>query len=161
MLAHGLKGLFQLGYVCNDFERGMAVMKAETGIRDFLVVEHIVIHEVSGAPITMTVAMAYLGDTMIELIEPEAGRIDFYTNILKPDGFDLRFHHLGVLQDSLEDYERTLASTVAAGNDHVLDGVFGNGSRFSYVRSDGLNHHLEYVWLNQADQGFFNEVPRQ
>lgn len=159
MIKGAVNKLFQLAYVTNDFERGLGILKKQLGIRDFLIMPSVVVTQVNGKEVKLSAALAYVGQMMHELIQPEGGDDGVYRRAFTRDGFDLTFHHLGMLIDTREEYDRLMAAHSAAGNGIELNGLFGAKSRFFYTRVEDLRHHLEYVWLDATEQSFFDGVP--
>jgi hypothetical protein len=158
MVERAVNHIFQVAYVSTDFQNGLEIMKKQFGIRDFLIMNGMVVTLVDGRTVKMSIALTRVADMMYELITPEGGEDGLYRNALAREGCDFTFHHLGMMIDKREEYDRQLAGHAAAGNEIALDGLFAAKSRFFYARLADMGHYLEYVWLDETDRSFFDAV---
>lgn len=163
-LADLLANVWQFGYVTTDLERATAFMADRFGLQDcrhlpsdtatFLVGENPARWEVK-------VAMGARGGLIVELIEPVAGEIDFYTSVLPPNGsFAVRLHHIATFVDNREDeWERlkTLLSASGLKLDYTV--LIPSRVRAGYVDTTAeLGHWLEVCQLQAEDIEFFSAL---
>ena len=110
-LADLLANVWQFGYVTTDLDRAVAFMSERFGL------EHCLKLPAGGATFLVgdepaewdaRFAMGARGGKIVELIEPVAGHVDFYTRVLPPDGsFAVRLHHIATFIDNGdEEWER-------------------------------------------------------
>jgi hypothetical protein len=142
-------GAFQFAYVAHDVDRAAQVFAARFGIPEFHI--HDVTVECSDSPGTchIKVAIAWLGNRQIELIEPIDGAVDLYTRALPPECDAIVFHHIGIrISGGLDAWPRTRAALLSRGARIALEGGFGDTLRFAYLDTTArLGHYLEYIWL--------------
>jgi hypothetical protein len=72
----------------------------------------------------------------------------------------VRFHHLGHLLESREEYDQVVARAGRCGLPIVMQ---GNSYGVNYLYLDAkaeTGHYLEYVHLDPAAANFFDDVPR-
>jgi hypothetical protein len=146
--------LFQLGYVVCDLEAGVETMKARAGVPKWQV-----IHLPAGSLIE-GMAFAYMGGVMLELIAVDpADHLDVYHRHVPTSPQDIRFHHLGYMMDSEEEFHARVAQSQAAGFPEAFSLDF-NGALTYYADSlDRLGHFCEFVFLKPQARDFFAGVP--
>jgi len=124
-----LKDAFQIAYVTNDLERAAGVFHEQYGTREFLIMRDL-------PDAYADLALAYSGDTMIELLQPLAQSGDFYSDYIAGcDGFVIKHHHFGMLLDSREAMAETRAAHVGQGNAIVYEGG-ETGAAVQYLYAD-------------------------
>ncbi len=163
-LADLLANVWQLGYVTTDLDRATEFMAERFGLTDcrrlpsdtatFLAGDQAVPWEVS-------VAMGARGGLIVELIEPVAGEIDFYTDVL-PDGgeFAVRLHHVATYTATGDDEWARIEALLARSNFKVDYTVLIPGRvRAGYVDTRAeLGHWLEICQLQREDIEFFSAL---
>ena len=86
------KDHFQVSYVTNDLERAKRTFSERYGIGKFASL---------GGPMpdggTISVAFAWVGGTLYEIIQAQGPKTEFYNRDLPSGHFAIRFHHLGFL----------------------------------------------------------------
>lgn len=88
-------------------------------------------------------AFLWINGIQYELIEPVSGLVDIYREAL-PDDDTLRFHHICMRIDDLDEYQRvrqaqTLPIVQEGGSDRL---------KFFYTDARSiLGHYIEYVWM--------------
>jgi catechol 2,3-dioxygenase-like lactoylglutathione lyase family enzyme len=106
------------------------------------------------ADFTAHIAMAYVGDMQLELIQPVTGE-SIYSEFLDATGGGL--HHLCW---EVDDLDAALARATRAGMAAVQTGDMAGGSiRFAYL--DGAAHGVPYVelaQLNDAMRTFYAQI---
>jgi len=118
------------------------------------------LHEGDPAAATRYISTAYVGDLMLELIEPNHGVPSIYEGWLAP-GQDLRFHHHGFYADSDEDMRARRDALLANGLEIPVDGRFGDILEFLYADCVAeFGHYYEIVHLLPAGRDFFATTPR-
>jgi hypothetical protein len=153
-------GFFQRGYITRDLDEAMKRLADGYGVHRFHE-----IRDLSGPGrehfMSRHIALAYIGNTMIELIEPNLDVRTIYAEHLPEPGKVARLHHLGFLVDddtafqALEARLATLELPVAAAGDY--------GAVLKYLYADArpeLGHYLEYIRLGDEGRELFAAIPR-
>lgn len=137
-----LQGHYQNAYVTRDIERSLVELRAVNELQNVVQFEmplELKTPAASGQAL-MKIALAWIGNLQVELIEPVSGLVDIYRDALPASG--MRFHHIGMR--SL-DWDATLAHIHQLGLPIVLQGEMP-GVRFMYADArQTLGHYLEYV----------------
>jgi hypothetical protein len=113
----------------------------------------------SGILVRADLALAYAGNIMIECIRSLDRAFAFYSDQLPAAGFARRFHHVGMLLHTAEEFDQVGealrlrgASVPYAGSSH--------GVSFLYVDTRAeLGHYLEYIHLRAPARHFWDDVP--
>jgi Glyoxalase/Bleomycin resistance protein/Dioxygenase superfamily len=149
-----MKDVFQIAYVTNDLDRAVKVMRRDHGWGEFLVLD-----EMPGA--LNHIALAFSGETMIELIKPIAASSDFYSDHLgQPDSLTIKHHHFGILIDSREQMASLSARHKALGHAIPLEGEAEGVVQYLYADCrPTLGHFLEYIRLDERGRQMFAAVP--
>jgi len=154
----------QLGYVTNDFDRASAVFKESMGVPELFIWKDVHVHmELYGAPATAVIDLGYAwrSGTMVELILPRSGAIDFYMPGIEGPEFGLKLHHVGFGVDGTPaDFDERWQSEVANGRPLVN---LCRAAMGSYCLVDGrkdCGHYVEYLWNNAQGLDFFAKIPR-
>lgn len=146
---------FQISYATNDIERAKAFMQQQLGINRF--------RELSGPLPTgghIHVELAWVGNTMYELITAEGEGSDLYVGGLSKDQFSIRHHHLGFLVHSEEEWNALQREI----DDKQWPMPYINHTpgfmRSCFVECAILGHYFEYLWPEPAALEFFcQQVP--
>jgi hypothetical protein len=163
-LADLLANVWQLGYVTTDLDRAITFMGERFGL------EHVQRVPSDGAtflsgdtPVDWHAkfAMGARGGMIVELIEPVAGEIDFYTRVLPDDeDFSVRLHHIATHTAPGEDeWERI--KTILGHSDLRVDYtvLIPDRVRAGYVDTSAeLGHWLEICQLQREDIDFFTAL---
>ena len=150
LAAPGFSDAFQVAYVTRDIERAIAAFAAQHGVDRFDRVPADALElRIPPAIVSLKVAIAWIGDWQVELIQPVAGADDIYRRALPagPDGQAM--HHAGIrVRGDRAEWDR-----FRAGIDETRIALEGgrNEMRFIYVDERAtLGHYLEYVWMSDA-----------
>jgi hypothetical protein len=161
-IADLLANVWQLGYVTTDLDRAVDFMAERFGLEHFL--------KLPSAGATFLVgdqpaawearfAMGARGGLIVELIEPVAGEVDFYTRLLPTDGsFAVRFHHVATfIEPGDEEWERMRSLLHASGLRFDYTVLIPDRVRAGYVDMTGeLGHYVEICQLQREDTDFFS-----
>jgi hypothetical protein len=157
-------GYFQTAYVTNDLQRAMAQLGKGYRIRDWHGNAEFTLRTQSGASASIKVALAYVGDTQIEIIEPAGGDDGLYRDYLAGSGFQLVFHHLCKAFDTQEQYAENIDWLRREGVPLPVllsaQESKGFGSVCYADFRETLGHYLEYVWFGEVGRAFMSAVPR-
>jgi Glyoxalase/Bleomycin resistance protein/Dioxygenase superfamily len=148
---------FQLGYVTNDFERGIRELKALHAIGPFKEMRDLHLPTGPDREWVGHFALAFKQGIQFELIAPAGGDAGIYRDLLLHQGFALRFHHLGRFVTSVETYQNLLKDAAERWELPINYEAFGGFYAYADARKD-LGHFLEYFTFPNAD--FFADVPR-
>ena len=157
--------IWQVAYVTADLDRGMKELRELLGIENSTEIPTEGATFLKGgedgepARWDVRVSMGARGGTIVELIEPIAGEVDFYRRFL-PEGGDsvLGFHHLAVLVP-LGDEAWSSVGDLLAQNDLEVEYtvLIPDRARLAYVDTTArLGHYLELCQLQPADTEFFS-----
>lgn len=149
-------GFFQIGYATRDLDNALALCRRRFGEIEFLVYEPGI---VKGLPSpTRRIGLAYLGDTMIELIEPDPAQQTIFDAALPAQAGSIGLHHLGYL---IDDHDAMLERLKGMGCDVVLEDRIDGFLDYSYADTRGdFGHFSEFIRLEDAGREFFAQVPR-
>jgi hypothetical protein len=164
VLADLLANVWQFGYVTNDLDRAIAFMSDRFGLEHCMKLPAGGTFLVGSEPAEFEAkfAMGSRGGTIIELIEPVAGEIDFYTRILPADKreFAVRLHHIATFTQPGDDEWARINALLAEANlsvDYTL--VIPDRVRAGYVDTTAeLGHWLEICQLQREDIDFFTAL---
>jgi hypothetical protein len=135
---------YQHGYVTTDVERAMEHLGREMGISRFSVSDRTLTPSSLRGPMSIQcrIALAYVDDLMIEIIEPVGGDADIYTSVLPGTGFKIVLHHLAYLVDDAVDWAGFCGRVAPESFMCASSGpVF-----YLYVDTyRALGHYLEYI----------------
>lgn len=158
-------GYFQTAYVTNNRDQAMKQLGEAYGIKDWYTNPSFVCEILPGKTMEIRLALAFVGDTQIEIIEPVAGAVAFYRTALTADkSFQVKLHHLCIAFDTAEQYEAKVAELRREGVDLPCDitremkGDMGLACYADYRHKCG--HFLEYIWLNETALAWMGSVPR-
>ncbi len=144
-----LSGFFQNAYVTRDLDKAIETFKAVHGVPEFITLEldNIPVKTVYGeGPVKLRVALGWIDNLQIELIEPVSGLCRHYTDYLPDDADSSRFHHVCM---RVSDMERTRAEVAAQGGVIVYEGEVP-GCAYIYVDARAtIGHYVEYLWMSE------------
>ena len=142
-----MNGFFQNAYVTRNLEKGVATLRQRHGVGEVMPIDFAtdVITPHGSGPVRAKVALVWVGDVQLELIQPTEGFGQIYSDAL-PDDDSLCFHHVGM---RIFDMAALRAEAAAKGWPVVFQGG-GEGFQFTYIDArDTLGHYLEYIELRQ------------
>jgi hypothetical protein len=145
---------FQAGYIVRDLDQGLAAMSARAGVANWRVVRL-----PAGSPID-GIACAYVNGVMLELIAVDDGNVpQVYRNHIPHFADGARFHHLGFMMASEEEFNAAIERSQAAGIGEAAK--FDNRGVLSYYADSfaQVGHYCEYVHLKPERQDYFANVP--
>ena len=100
-----MNGLYQLAYATNDFEQALEQCTAIYGVREFTKLPRININLGAGRTVVCNLALAWVGTTQLEVIQPLEGEVAIYAEGLPSSGFALKLHHLARLHATRAEVE--------------------------------------------------------
>jgi hypothetical protein len=154
-------GFYQVAYVTSDFERALETCGATHGIRAWARLPQMRYPTLPGREAICDVALARVGATEIEIIQPCSGDIALYRDWLPPSGFALRLHHLGRRYDSLEALELQVAAYQREGRLLPVNADSPGSARYYYAdyRAE-LGHYIEGICFEPAALPWLESIPR-
>ena len=155
------RGISQVAYVTNDFDRAAALFADTHGIASFLEMRDMCFPTIDGREAKCHIGLAYVGGVEIEIIQPLAGDVGLYRDCLPKDGFGVRFHHICKLYENDEAYDREVRSYRERGLTFPIDSGM-QGSRFFYVDlRNELGHYVEgVVFSKETRAAMLAAIPR-
>lgn len=159
---HGGNGVylarfFQVAYVTRDLDRAALTFQRRYGIKSFQFMRDNRLDPNT----TIDIALAWVDEVMIELIQPRGTGGGFHEVMLGPEPHSTRLHHLGHLVADRAEWDRLLEELRRGEHPIVLQG--GVDGFLSYVYVDARSetgHFLEYILCEPAGRAFFDAVPR-
>jgi methylmalonyl-CoA/ethylmalonyl-CoA epimerase len=153
--------LQQVAFVVKDLTAGMEFFSRTMGVPRFYVIEDFGLKArdktFRGRPAEQNfkLALAYSGDTQIELIQHLSGDT-CYREHLERRGEGL--HHLGFFLYDPEEYQRTLDSLGAGGYSPLMSGRFGT-TRYTYFDTEAtIGSIMEIVYLDSVGRDFMAKI---
>ena len=155
--------LQQVAFVVKDLTAAQEFFNRTMGIARFYVIDDFGLKATEktfrGRPAehNFKLALAYSGDTQIELIQHLSGDT-CYKEHLERRGEGL--HHLGFFLYDVEVYQRALDSLAAAGYSVLMSGRFGT-TRYTYFGTEAaIGSIMEIVYLDSGGKNFMAKIKR-
>jgi hypothetical protein len=152
--------IWQIAYVTPDLEGGMESLRRDFGVENITEVPVAGATFLAGdqpAPWDVRIAMGARAGLIVELIEPVAGEVGYYTRFL-PEHGGLGFHHFAT-QIPLGDiaWKQLEGALAAAGLKVDYTVLIPDRVRAGYVDTTArLGHFMEVCQLQEADVEFFS-----
>lgn len=154
----------QTAYVTTDLERAMPQVGAAHGIRDWFSSSGFEFQMGKGRSGHIDLALAYVGDMQIEVIQPLDGDLDFYRCMFSGDDFQIKFHHLCKSYETRAEFDAKVAELNLAGIDlpveRTQDTCNDRGVVCYADFRQQMGHFMEYVWFGAAGRAWMNSIPR-
>jgi hypothetical protein len=153
--------VLQHAYVNNDIDEACRVMGKRYGVTQFWRPDPQTMRLDDGREVVLHNAHAWIGPVWLELIQPKGGEDGIWRDWLPtgPD-FAMKFHHLGILVESVEEMEAKMAEGQANGLDMPLAmTVMGTMARYLDAREE-LGHYLEYLYFPDPDMLKMTHMPQ-
>jgi hypothetical protein len=141
---------FQNAYVTRDLARAEALIGERHGISDWVHFEpemEVYTATDGTGPCHVKVALGWVGNYQVELIEPVSGNVRHYRDYLPADEADAspRLHHICM---RVADWDAFRADVTARGWPIAYEGQV-EGCKFVYVDArESLGHYVEYMWMS-------------
>jgi catechol 2,3-dioxygenase-like lactoylglutathione lyase family enzyme len=149
---------FQVAYVVDDARAAIEILGKRYGVEKWDLMDMAALHGPGAS--ARFIGNAWVGDTMIEVIEPDESVESIYQGWKKDSGAALRFHHLGFLVDSAEEFDAAKAQLAGHGFPIVAGGSFGEVLDFAYADTTAeLGHYYEIIRLKAQGDSFFGRIP--
>lgn len=146
----------QTAFLVHDIHAAMAAQTAATGAGPWFLRERGVfpVQRYRGRPVRteLSIAMAYSGDLLIELIRQHDDGPSVYRDLL---GEREGFHHFGV---AVEDYDAACAERIAQGFALAYEAEVAYGTRVGYFERTGLPFMVEVIAMTDPARVMFEGV---
>jgi hypothetical protein len=145
-----LNDFFQNAYVTRDLARAEALISQRHGITDWIHFDpdmDVYTATDGWAPCRVKVALGWVGNLQIELIEAVSGNVRHYLEYLPPNPADFspRLHHICM---RVPDWDAARAEVAERGWPIAYEGQV-EGCKFVYIDTrDSLGHYAEYMWMS-------------
>lgn len=144
--------MYQLGYITRDLDRAVTRFCRMFGIGRFRIIRH--------GPDIAT-AHAYVGDTMIELIETGPNGPAYFQAYIPDDPDSAVFHHHAYRVHDQAEFDRLVAAAGELGFDHEVTSVKDGDMNVMFVDLRNVTGaYAEYVYLKGAMLSYYDDVPR-
>lgn len=154
--------VFQVAYVVRDLAAAERRVQAMMGVRYFERLEDVTLgagcrHRGQPADASVHLALGYLGDLQIELIQPVHGT-SIYSEFL--DAGQAGLHHVAFV---VPDVAAATAALTASGASCIADGVLEGGMRVEFAYFDGTPEAscIEILGFDDAAHAFMAEIKRK
>jgi hypothetical protein len=158
MLSFGqpVGGIVQIAYTVKDIERGMRDFTERLNVGPWFVTGPFVpsrgFYRGQPTDMSLTLAVAYSGHVMVELIEQHDDKPSVYQETIKTKGYG--FHHFGICSRS---FDADVARYEKAGCPVVFSDVSPRGVRIVYVdTSRDLSGMLEIIEATDALEAIYH-----
>jgi len=141
----------QICYITADIDKAVAAFAATNDTGPFHMLRHNMVPHAQGGFAETHVALAWIGNMQIEIIQPLGGRDEIYRDYLPKDGADMAFHHFCVRAATWEEFADRKAHFQALGCEIGFARESGPYRTFYADTRKMFGHFVEYVWLE--DEG--------
>jgi hypothetical protein len=161
MVAGSVYGqVFQTAYITNDMDEAVRVFADRFGVPDFLRSGPRELAPSDIAPMRVEIALAFVGESMIEIIQPLGLNDSLYRQVLPESGFALVFHHIAHRLHSDAEWDAMLRSAEARGHPIAMQGEASN-TRFLYIDTRAsLGHFIEYLYYMDPANSSLPRIPQ-
>ena len=146
--------LFQIAYVTNDIERALGVFAEQYGVKEWRRMEG---ELKDGGHIR--VEFGWAGGSLFEVTEATGAGSELYRQGLPADEFAIRFHHLGFIVQSADDWQALLKEIDTGGVKVVNETNVPGFLQARIVEAPNLGHWIEYIFPEAGGLAFFQGSP--
>lgn len=152
-----LPRVFQAAYVTKELSKAQALLQARYGITNW--------HCLRDAEINpgtfVTIATAWVGDLMIEVIETRDGGGTVWHELPIAEGAVMVFHHFGHMLTNAEEWAQVNDQIERGKLKVAVRGSHGDALDYVYIdQRDLFGHFLEYVYCKESGLAFFKSIPQ-
>jgi hypothetical protein len=151
---------FQQGYVTTDMDRAVATFKDRYGAGAYKRTGKVSFPLDDGRRMTVDLAMGWIRDTMIEIIQPIADDVSVYADWLPKQGFALKFHHIGVRLYTAAEWDKMMAEANARGHKEAFCITTPNSRSLYLDTSADLGHYIEYIYYADVTKSNLGQLPQ-
>jgi catechol 2,3-dioxygenase-like lactoylglutathione lyase family enzyme len=157
------RSLEQVAFVVRDLGAAQRFFRQSMGIARFYVIENFgsraTYKTFRGDPAEhdFTIAIAYSGNTQIELIQHLSGNT-CYKEFVERRGEGM--HHLGFFLDNREQHQAVLAELTGNGFSVLQSGRFGEALYTYFDTENAIGAVMEIVYLDQRSRDLMARVKR-
>lgn len=152
---------FQVAYLVDDVHAAISEWSEKHGVKNWHVMDMVAMHGTPDA-VSRYIALAWTDEgLMIELIEPNEAQPSIYQDWRRDSGQANRFHHLGFLVDSDEEFAAVKRRLTEAGFPIATEGAAGDMLEYAYIDTNAaFGHYYELIYLKgEGRTQFFAQVP--
>jgi hypothetical protein len=154
-------GFLQIAYVTTDIEEAICLFAREHNVPEWARLPNLEIASIAGRRCKLNIALAFVGATQLELIQPISGDDGVYRESLPQSGFAIRHHHIAQLIESEDAFEKQREELAANGVPIVIDGETPGAVRYFYTdHRKTLGHYVEHIWYTPAAFAGMAQLPR-
>ena len=158
--AASIPNVFQICYVATDIEKAVDTFRAVNQTGPFYMIrDNAVPHSQGGSALTH-VAIAWIGNTQMEIIQPLGGRDEIYRDYLPTDGSVMAFHHFCVRAATWDEFAGRKAFFENLGCEIGFARETGPYRTFYADTRKQFGHFIEYVWIEDESMVTMNgQIP--
>ena len=157
LIPHLYGKFFQLGYVTRNLDASVKVFSEKYGPTEFRIMDMPARADGTESP-TKRIALAYIDDVQIELIQPSTTVPTIYDELRPETDGPIAFHHICF---EVDDMEGTVESLRALGYAIPMVGEVPGHIGYCYADSRAdLGHYCEFVRLHEGGRKMMDSVPR-
>ncbi|OLM31168.1 hypothetical protein Ae717Ps2_2063c [Pseudonocardia sp. Ae717_Ps2] len=153
-------GMIQVAYTVPDIDTAMKAWTERVGIGPWFVRGPFTppgarYRDLPTAP-TLTLARAFNGHTMIELVRQHDDGPSVYRDVIEGQGRGHGFHHIAI---GVHDFDAAVTGHRRAGAEVVFTDTLPTGARVAYVdTTDILPGMVEIVEMNEAQERVYTDI---
>lgn len=152
--------IWQAAYVVSDTDAAIASLDARLGIGKFLRSGVVSLAPADAPALQIELALAFVGDTQIELIRPAGGADAVYRTHLPERPGELRFHHHAYRLMDEAGWASMRADVDRLGYRVVMQGEASN-TRYLYIDATAeLGHFIEYLFYIDPPNSSLPRIPQ-
>lgn len=155
----------QIGWVAADIGTSETALTGLLGVRKWVRIPDVhfgpdsCTYRGQPADFVANIALSYLGDMQLELIQPVRGP-NIYSDFLRDHGPGL--HHICVEAENLERFDAAIADAAAQGATVVQQGVMPGGMHFAYVSAPQAGvPFVEIAYLSAEMRAFYDYIKQE
>lgn len=154
----------QIGHVTRSLDAAMEEFQRVYGFTDYLQMRNHSVITHGDQRAQMHVALAWLGDVMVELIEPIGGDDAIYREPLERTDRLVVQHHLGVFLETPAQYDHQIGKLSAAGIRFPIEASLEQTRgkcRVCYADLRAtLGYYIEYINFSAEGRQWLDAIPR-
>ena len=145
---------FQVAYATNDIDRACRIFSNQLGIERFRRLEG---QLPAGGHIR--VELAWVGNTMYELLTATGPGSDIYVSCLPMAAFAIKHHHLGFFVHDEAQWSALAVEAARMGQSLLAKNNNRGFLQSCFIDVPELGHYLEFIFPEAAGIAFFEGVP--
>jgi hypothetical protein len=141
-------------------DRALSSFRDEFGVHSFFRSGQRTVPLETGGRMTLEIALAWLGNTMVEVIQPIADDVAVYADWLPKQGFATRFHHIGIRLHSMDEWNENLQE-IQRQRHKIVFNLTASYTEAVYIDTvAALGHYVEYLYYIEPAKSSLPRIPQ-